>query len=123
MQNKIVTMTRELLAIDADLPFRFDYKSYPTEHPTVDDFELYTFTQTWGSTALGFSGVGGQVITEARTYVFIPQFVHQDCFVYFGSGFAYAVPYSEVFFKDVLNQNMQSVNHKGKYLINKKDNC
>lgn len=123
MQSTIITMARELLAIDADLPSHFDYRSYPDERPTADDFELYTFTQTWGSTALGFSGIGGQSMTQARTYVFIPQFVHQNCFVYFGSRFAYAIPYSEMFFEDVKKQNIASVSRRGKYLVNNKDDC
>ena len=43
MSNKLTEMARELLAIEADLPFRFKYKEKP--YPTIDDFELYTFEQ------------------------------------------------------------------------------
>ena len=32
-------------------------------------FRMYVFPQTWSSTALGFSGCGGQAITEAYTTV------------------------------------------------------
>lgn len=32
-------------------------------------FMMYVFPQTWGSTALGFGGCGGQAITEAYTTV------------------------------------------------------
>lgn len=32
-------------------------------------FRMYVFPQTWGSTALGFGGYGGQAITEAYTTV------------------------------------------------------
>lgn len=117
MQNSLIKMVRELLMIDGDLPYHLDYQSYPEEHPSVDDFELHYFTQTWGSTALGFGGVGGQAITTANTYVFIPQFVHQKCFVYFGAGFAYAVPYSQVLMDDVRAQRMESVSRKGKYYV------
>lgn len=116
MQNKIISMARELLEIDSDIPYRFNYTDYPDEKPTVDDFEIHIFEQTWGSTALGFSGIGGQAMTTANTYVFIPLFVHQNCFVYFGAKFAYAVPYSEVFVKDVGQQKMEPVFRKGKYL-------
>ena len=44
MSNKLTNMAREILSIEADLPYRFNYKE--SEHPTVDDFELYTFEQT-----------------------------------------------------------------------------
>ena len=114
MSNKLTRMAREILAIEADLPYRFDYSD--NSNPTLDDFELYTFEQTWGSTALGFGGVGGQVMTLARTYVFIPIGVHQKCFVYFAGRFAYAVDYSDKFMEDVLNCNVASVAKSGKYI-------
>lgn len=116
MSNKLTEMAREILAIEADLPHRFDYsnKLYP---PTLDDFELHTFEQMWGSTALGFGGIGGQAITKARTYVFIPMVMNQKCFVYFTGRFAYAVDYSEKFMKDVLKGNVASVSESGKYKV------
>ena len=119
MSNKLTEMARELLAIEADLPFRFKYKEKP--YPTIDDFELYTFEQVWGSTALGFGGVGGQAMTSARTYVFIPIACNQKCFVYFAGRFAYAVDYSEKFMEDVLAGNMESVAGSSKYKGSKKE--
>lgn len=110
----ILTKTaKELLMINEDLPFRFDYSKTP--RPTVDDFEMYTFTQTWGSTTLGFGGVGGQAFTTARTYVFVPQSCDEDCYVYFGGRFAYSVPYSEVLMQDIKNECVASVAEAGKY--------
>lgn len=114
MSNKLVQMAKEILIIEGDLPHRFDYSK---ERPTIDDFELYTFNQTWGSTALGFGGIGGQVITEARTYVFVPITCEQKCFVYFGGKFAYQADYCEALKDDIRNQSMVSVNQKGKYNI------
>lgn len=113
MSNKLTGMAREILAIEADLPYRFDYSD--NSNPTLDDFVLHTFEQTWGSTALGFGGFGGQVMTSATTYVFIPIGVHQNCFVYFADRFAYAVDYSDKFMEDVLNCNVASVAKSGKY--------
>lgn len=113
MSNKLTTMAREILAIEFDLPFRFDYST--GERPTVNDFEIHVFEQTWGSTTLGFGGMGGQAMTTANTYVFVPVNVNQSCFVYFAGGFAYAVPYSEMFMEDILGQCMASVNQSGKY--------
>lgn len=110
--NQLVNMVREILDIEADLPYRFDYTE---EHPKIDDFELYTFNQTWGSTALGFGGIGGQAITSARTYVFIPMTCNQRCFVYFAGKFAYSADYCKVLVEDIRNQNMASCHAAGKY--------
>lgn len=119
MSNKLTEMARELLTIEGDFPYRLDYKD--STLIGIDDFEMYTFPQTWGSTALGFGGMGGQAMTTANTYVFIPQYANQKCFVYFGSRFAYAVPYSEKFMEDVRKGNMVSVMRSGKYLIKEED--
>ena len=115
MSNKLTTMARELLEIEGDLPFRFDYTK--KSRPNIDDFYLYTFEQVWGSTALGFGGIGGQAMTEANTYVFIPACVDQKCFVYFAGRFAYSADCTEVFMNDVANKNMASVAMSGKYRI------
>lgn len=114
MSNKLTQAARELLSIEEDLPFRLDYKK--DQRPTVDDFEMYVFEQIWGSTALGFSGVGGQAITSARTYVFVPIGCNQNCFVYFAGRFAYTAKYSDVFMEDVSKCNMASVSRSGKYI-------
>ena len=113
MGNKLIAMAADILAIEEDLPYRFDYSN--NSNPTLDDFELHTFEQTWGSTALGFGGVGGQAMTSATTYVFIPIVINQKCFVYFAGRFAYAVDYSEKFMKDVLGCNVAPVYESGKY--------
>lgn len=113
MSNKLTQMAREILSIEADLPYRFAYNENP--RPTLDDFDLYTFEQMWGSTALGFGGIGGSAMTSARTYVFVPINCNQKCFVYFAGRFAYAVNYSEKFMEDVLKGNMESVSRAGKY--------
>jgi len=114
MSNKLTQMARDILSIESDLPYRFDYsKGY---RPSLDDFELHTFEQIWGSTALGFEGIGGQALTSARTYVFVPQSCDEKCFVYFGGRFAYAVPYSHQFMEDVAAGNMASVAKSGKYM-------
>lgn len=112
MSNRLTQMAKELLAIEEDLPYRFDYSK---KCPRIDDFELHTFSQIWGSTALGFGGIGGQAMTTARTYVLIPLNVDQKCFVYFAGRFAYAVPYSQKFMDDVVAQHMEPVFMCGKY--------
>ena len=116
MSNKLTKVAREILNIESDLPFRLNYNTNP--RPTVDDFEMYTFEQMWGSTALGFGGIGGQAMTVARTYVFIPIPTNdQKCFVYFGGKFAYAVNYSRKFMDDVQAGRMASVAMSGQYNV------
>lgn len=106
-------MAREILSIEEDLPFRFNYQE--DVRSTLDDFDMYTFEQVWGSTSLGFGGIGGQAMTTARTYVFVPINGSRKCFVYFAGKFAYKVNYSEEFMEDVSKCNMASVAMSGKY--------
>lgn len=113
MPNNLTTMAREILAIENDLPFRFDYTK--EKHISVDDFEMHYFSQIWPDTSLGFGGIGGQAFTSANTYVFIPTNVDQPCFVYFAGRFAYSVPYSHAFMEDVQHGNMAPVYKAGKY--------
>lgn len=58
--SKLTKMTRQLLQIDEDLPFRFDYSG--GERPTINDFEIYVFAQTREDTSCGFGGIAGQAI-------------------------------------------------------------
>lgn len=115
MPNNLTQMAKYILQIESDLPYRFNYKNDKYDHPTVNDFEIYIFQQIWGSTALGFRGMGGQAMTSAYTYVFIPVNTNQNCFVYFDGKFAYEAPYSDKFMEDVMNQKIAPVNLKGKY--------
>jgi hypothetical protein len=54
-----------------------------TRRPCSDDVEVFMFPQGWGSTALGYGGMGGASMTCAYTVVVSDQ-IHV-C-VYFGSG-------------------------------------
>ncbi len=117
--NQLVAMAREILAIEADMPYRLDYTN---ERPTIDDFELHTFNQTWGSTALGFGGIGGQAMTQARTYVFVPVSCSQKCLVYFAGRFAYKADYCDNLKEDIRQQNMMPVHRAGRYTEKKQEN-
>ena len=108
MSNKLTDTALDLLLIEKDLLYRMDYSK--------EDKHLYIFEQTWGSTALGFGGIGGQKITTANTYVFIPVTCNQNCFVYFDGRFAYQVPWSKSFMEDVRNHSMKSVNQSRLYI-------
>ena len=111
----LTKMARELLIIDEDIPFRFQ----DPRHTRIDNFELYTFEQVWGDTTCGFGGIGGQAITTARTYVFVPMDVNEKCYVYVGGRFAYSCEWSEVFEKDLMNQKVAGKIHADKYSIKK----
>lgn len=85
-EEKVALHAKEKETGQAQGPF-VDKKRRPSPH----DCEVAMFPQTWGSTALGFDGVGGQAITSAYTVVV-------ECVrtgfraVYFGGRFAYLVP-------------------------------
>lgn len=105
--NKLERKIRELTAINEDLPKRFK-----DECSSVDDFDMYSFEQIWGSTALGF---GGMKCTAATTYVFVPFDCDEKCFVYFGTGFAYAADCNDKFKEDLRAQCMKPVYQSGAY--------
>lgn len=82
------------------------------------DVEMRMFPQTWGSTALGFGGVGGQAMTSAYTIVVIDD-ISGYCSVFFGERLAYSIKNpAQTFFDDVAKERMESVNGKGKYIRN-----
>lgn len=113
MNNKLVDIARELLIINEDLWNRFDGDK--DDYVSVDDFELHMFEQVWGSTTLGFGGLGGQAMTTANTYVFVPVTCNQNCFVYFGSGFAYEAEVCEQLKQDIKNHSMKPCYQAGHY--------
>ena len=113
MPNKLQRMAAEILAIDADLQARLNRAGIP--NLTVNDYELYTFEQMWGSTALGFGCIGGSQMTSARTYVLVPLVDDQICLVYFAGKFAYAVPYCQALMDDIKAQQMEPTYRAGKY--------
>ena len=65
------------------------------------------FPQTWGSTALGFGGIGGAAMTTAYTIVIRSELTGQYC-VYFSGGLAYRIerPTKE-FFEDIAAMRMK----------------
>jgi len=92
-----------------------------TRRPFSDELEIIMFPQTWGSTALGYGGMGGAAMTAAYTIVL--SFHLQTYCVYFGSGrLAYKLEYinmskegRENFFMDMANRNMADVRGSVKY--------
>lgn len=91
-----------------------------SRRPMSDELEVVMFSQTWGSTALGYGGIGGCAMTPAYTVIV----THRDvsC-VYFGCGrLAYMLDYTTMSptgraeaQEDIARQNMAEVSQAGKY--------
>lgn len=79
--------------------------------PYTNEVDVTLFNQTWGSTALGYDGIGGAAMTDA--YTVVVQFQGIYC-VYFGCGrLAYRIDPRkltsegyELFCKDLDTRNM-----------------
>lgn len=81
----------------------------------ASDLEVYAmFEQSWGSTALGFGGIGGQAISSAYTIIIWNGL--SDYVVYFNGRSAYRVnDPNKKFFEDVAGRSMASVREAGRY--------
>ena len=86
------------------------------EQKSYDDIDVYVFPQTWGSTALGYGGIGGSMMTSASTVV-----LYANCEnivrVYFGCGLlAYEIKNpNRLFFEDMFNHRVAEKFKSGKY--------
>jgi len=78
-----------------------------TRKHTMHDLTVYAmFVQTWGSTALGFGGVGGQTVSSSYVCV-IESDLLGECAVYFGGRLAYVITRpNKKFFEDIRNHCM-----------------
>ncbi len=118
-------------ALAADLPtMEYDYRSpeskkrgtieWKTEvrlrRPDKRDVEAQVFPQTWGSTALGFGGMGGAAVTTAYTTVVYMNHRSHAC-VYFDGRFAYSEEKPpEVFWADLKDRALRpAYEAKGRY--------
>ena len=126
MSNIIECLAFALVrAIEVDLPdvkdWRWTYKSGERakeefeRRPHSGEVEVYHFPQVWGSTALGFGGIGGQAMTTAYTTVIISE----DCAaVYFAGRLAYKIQSpNEEFMCDLQAHAMASKGEACKYRI------
>ena len=81
-----------------------------TRRPHDDDVEVTMFVQSWGSTALGYGGMGGASVTSAYTVIVSDGDCH--CVYFGGRELAYKIKYSELSDagKENLRQDMQAQN-------------
>lgn len=71
--------------------------------------QVFVFEQVWGSTSLGFDGIGGSTMTSAWTHVVSTYYGKHH--VFFNGRHAYTVDSAnEKFMDDLMKQNMKSVN-------------
>lgn len=76
-----------------------------TRKHTFYDLTVYSmFVQTWGSTALGFGGIGGQAITSAYVCVIESNLVGGYA-VYFGGRLAYVINRPNKMFMENISGN------------------
>lgn len=88
--------------------------------PESDEIEIVMFPQTWGSTALGYGGIGGSAMTPGYTIIIT---YHNHICVYFGCGrLAYKLDLSKMspegrdrYTRDVAAQNMASIRESERY--------
>lgn len=93
-----------------------DTRIQKTRKHTMSDVEVYAmFPQVWGSTSLGFGGIGGQAITPAYTVIVESSFTGTFC-VYFSGRFAYRLNKpTKKFYEDIANRNMLPVSLASNY--------
>ncbi len=107
----------DLKSLLADFYRRIDKEILPDKNVKFheDDFDITLFSQTWGSTTLGFGGFGGMAITEAYTTVilYMPLGIYA---IYFGGDFAYYVMNpNDRFYFDFGHLHMKSVWEHSEY--------
>lgn len=82
-------------------------------NPHIPIYDYVCFTQTWASTALGFGGWGGSMMTEAVTTIVkavSPEDKLLRFYVFFGGSFAYAIKNpNQKFFEDMGRKDMVEV--------------
>lgn len=79
------------------------------------EFEVTVFLQTWGSTSLGFGGIGGQAMTSAYTTV-IWEETSGIYGVFFDKRLAYVIKNpNDLFMVDMQNHRMNERSHSGVY--------
>ncbi len=90
---------------NSNKPIKTDTGRKLPRRPYEHSCDIHMFNQVWGSTALGFGGIGGQAMTNAWTVVVGGP--TGDYCVYFGGTFAYHIEKpNETFFHDLREERM-----------------
>ena len=94
-----------------------EYEKKTGKKADAESALVYSFPQTWASTALGFGGIGGQAFTSAQTTAIMVYGEDELCgAVFFGGGLAYLYPSINCRFEqDIANCKMSAVLGSAKY--------
>lgn len=76
-------------------------------------YNIKMFIQTWSSTALGFGGIGGQMITDASTICVYWTSGYID--IFFGGHFAYRKFKTTTLLEDIKNECLVETYNSSKY--------
>lgn len=77
-----------------------------------EDIDVIYFKQMWGSTSLGFGGIGGSAMTQAYTTVILLQ---DRAYIYFGGDFCYSCKIDEQFLEFLKTRSMPGVHEQKRY--------
>lgn len=94
----------------------FDKNNCKFDDYIMNKCKVYSFPQGWGSTALGFGGIGGASMTEAQTTVIFNE-TRSYMAVFFGDRLAYEVSpiNAQTVAVDLEHHIMASVRDKTRY--------
>lgn len=110
-----------LQSIETDFMWRikttFEEELASNKQKYYPDIQATIFEQIWGSTALGFSGIGGSAMTSAYTTVIWDDILAIYA-VYFNNRFAYIIKEpTQEFLTDVFEKrNIEPVSSYSKYI-------
>ena len=106
---------RELPCLPLIMERHFNEVRSISEEYKYPEIEMYMFPQTWGSTSLGFGGIGGQAMTTAYTVV-VNDYNDGYCSVFFGDQLAYLIKNpNQLFYEDMKKCSMKPVYKAGAY--------
>ena len=99
---------------DSIVHFRYQFPANKDEFQiSKEDLRVWLFQQIWGSTALGFGGVGGCAMTRADTIIIE---CNNSFRIYFNGRFAYQINNpNKVFHEDLSHFTMAPVRESFKY--------
>jgi hypothetical protein len=86
-------------------------------------FKFTMFCQIWGNTALGFGGIGGNMITSAYTTVVEDKYSGW-CGVFFGERLAYKIKNpNQKFREDIYGHHMKPFSKRYIYMRDEEQGC
>lgn len=89
---------------------------FKLRRPRIEELETIQFIQTWGSTATGFGGMGGSVMTSC--YTTIVSCIHTNIVaIFFGGNYCFSVEPNEEFSKDLKAMQIKGYGNNGYKIV------